>query len=119
MGWISAIGYLLFPLSESGYAGQFQDIMHLFVVTPFVVILTITSLTLISVGGLKNGTSKPLAITALFALGFMFAGVIGVGVLPLDYFGIPERFSVYSAVIFNAILGIYGFLLFDPKEKDV
>ena len=109
MNFVSAIGYSLFPLSESGYAGQFQDIMHLYAVTGLVVLLSIASLILIAVGGLKQKTNKSLAIIALVALGFMCAGAIGVNVIPLDYFGIPERFSVYSAVVFTAILGIYGF----------
>lgn len=29
MEWISAIGYRMFPLSSSGYAGAFQDVMHM------------------------------------------------------------------------------------------
>jgi len=115
MNFISAVGYSLFPLSESGYAGRFQDIMHLYVVTVLVVILSIASLILIAAGGFKNKTYKPLAIIALFALGFMFLGVIGVNILPADYFGIPERFSVYSAAVFNAVLGVYGFAFFDLK----
>ena len=37
----------------------------------------------------------------------MFIGAIGQGIVPKDYFGIVERFSVYAAVGFNAVLGIY------------
>ena len=33
MSWASGIGYTMFPLSDSGYAGTFQDIMHVYVVT--------------------------------------------------------------------------------------
>ena len=29
MEWISAVGFRMFPLSESGYAGTFQDKMHI------------------------------------------------------------------------------------------
>jgi hypothetical protein len=47
----------------------------------------------------------------------MFVGVIGVNVVPAAYFGVLERFSVYSAVIFNAVLGVYGFVLFDINEN--
>ena len=43
MEWASAVGYTLFPLSASGYAGSFQDIMHM-VVTALVVLLSITSM---------------------------------------------------------------------------
>ena len=110
MSFISAVGYALFPLSESGYAGSFQDIMHLHVVTALVVVLSIASLVLITVGGWKSKGDKALAVMALIALGFMFLGVIGVGVVPAAYFGIPERFSVYSAVLFTAVLGVWGSL---------
>lgn len=54
MNWISGIGYALFPLSESGYAGAFQDFMHVFVITSLVVVLSIASLVLIIIGGLKD-----------------------------------------------------------------
>ena len=37
MNWISNIGFSMFPLSNSGYAGNFQDMMHGFVVTPLVI----------------------------------------------------------------------------------
>lgn len=30
MEWVSAVGFGMFPLSESGYAGTFQDKMHIF-----------------------------------------------------------------------------------------
>ena len=33
MEWISAVGYRMFPLSDSGYAGAFQDVMHMAVTT--------------------------------------------------------------------------------------
>ena len=115
MNFISAIGYALFPLSESGYAGSFRDIMHLYVVTALVVILSIASLVLIAIGGFKSKVYKPLAVISLIAVGFMFLGVIGVGIVPADYFGIPERFSVYSAVVFTAVLGVWG--LFRLEEE--
>ena len=40
MEWISAVGYRMFPLSDSGYAGAFQDVMHM-VTTALVVLLSI------------------------------------------------------------------------------
>ena len=43
MQWISAIGYRMFPLSTSGYAGTFQDAMHM-ATTAVVVLLSIVSL---------------------------------------------------------------------------
>jgi len=117
MNFISAVGYALFPLSESGYAGSFRDIMHLYVVTVLVVVLGVASLVLIAVGGFKSKGNRPLAVISLISLGFMFLGVIGVSVVPADYFGIPERFSVYSAVVFTAVLGVYGYLKRGDKER--
>ena len=43
MEWISAVGYRMFPLSDSGYTGAFQDVMHM-VTTALVVLLSIVSL---------------------------------------------------------------------------
>lgn len=36
----------------------------------------------------------------------MLCGAVGTGVLPAAYFGIPERFSVFTAALFNAALGV-------------
>ncbi len=49
MNIISFFGYTFFPLSEPGYANTFQDKMHM-IVTVSVVVLTIASLVLYSVG---------------------------------------------------------------------
>lgn len=118
MNWVSAIGYALFPLSDSGYSGTFQDIMHVYVITVSVVILSIVSLTFIVIGGLKTQKKyKSLAIWAAFTLVCMFVGPIGIAIAPKSYFGIMERISVYSAVVFNAILGLYGFTFFDGIEE--
>ena len=46
MEWVSAVGYRAFPLSESGYAGAFQDVMHMIVtavVVPRVLIAPVIS----------------------------------------------------------------------------
>ena len=42
MDWVSAVGFGMFPLSDSGYAGTFQDKMHIFS-TVAVVLLSIVS----------------------------------------------------------------------------
>lgn len=113
MNWISCIGYGLFPLSSSGYAGAFQDIMHTYVVTFLVVIFSIVSLVFIIIGGFRDRQYISLSKWALCSLIFMFIGAIGVGVVPSEYFGIPERFSVLSATFFNAVLGVYLFNSFN------
>jgi hypothetical protein len=40
-------------------------------------------------------------------------GAVGSGAFPKEVFGIFERFSTYSAVVFTTILGIYGFNLIE------
>lgn len=109
MIWVSAIGYTLFPLSGQGYQGVFQDIMHVYVVTIPVVLLSIVSLILIFIGGRKSKATKVIAILGLITLLFMFFGSIGTAVAPKAYFGVFERFSVYSVVIYTAFLGLFGF----------
>ena len=47
-----------------------------------------------------------LGWSALIALIMMLCGAVGTGVLPAAYFGIPERFSVFAAALFNAALGV-------------
>ena len=132
MEWVSAIGYTLFPLSVGGNTGgSFQDIMHVYVVTTLVVLLSIVSLVLIMAGGYRKKpfrqvrltqnviriktdnyggkTSRTLAVWATIALVLMAAGAVGTGVVPKEFFGIPERFSVFAAAGFNAVLGLYLF----------
>lgn len=109
MYWVSSIGYAMFPLSDSGYAGTFQDFMHTYVVTVLVVLLSIISLVVIMVGGFRDKQFKSLAIWATATLLLMFMGAIGVGIVPKEYFGIAERFSLFAATGFNAALGIYLF----------
>jgi hypothetical membrane protein len=115
MNWVSSIGYTLFPLSGKGYQGTFQDIMHLYVVTIAVVLLSIVSLVLIFIGGRRNKETKVIAILALAALLLMFVGSIGTGLAPKEYFGVLERFSVFSVVIYTALLGLFGFTYKDPE----
>lgn len=112
MNWISYVGYSMFPLTESGYAGSFQDIMHM-VVTILVVVLSILALLLIIIGGFKKKSYLSYAVWALIAFFLMMTGAIMSGTVPKEYFGIFERFSVFSATGFNAVLGIY---LFNGKD---
>jgi hypothetical protein len=116
MNWISNIGYGLFPLSKSGFQGTFQDIMHFYVVTILVVVLSIASLLLIIIGGLKTNNTKIISIFALLALVSMFFGSIALGAFSKMYFGLWERFSVFSVVIFTCFLGLFGFLINTEKE---
>ena len=117
MNWVSSIGYTMFPLSESGNAGTFQDVMHIYVVTAPVVLLSIVSLVTIMIGGYRDKEYRSIAVWATIALSLMFAGAIGTGVVPKEYFGIAERFSVFAATGFNAILGIYLFRGFKTRNN--
>lgn len=119
MNWVSNVGYALFPLSSSGYAGTFQDVMHVYVITMLVVVLSIASLILIMVGGYRKKYYRPLATWATIALATMFIGAIGTNVVPREYFGIFERFSVFAATGFNAVLGVYLFSGFGSKPYEM
>ncbi len=115
MMWVSSVGYTLFPLSSKGFQGTFQDIMHFYVVTISVVLLSIVSLILISIGGRKNKGTKVIAILGFITLLSMFSGSIGTGVAPKEYFGVFERFSVFSVVIYTALLGLFGYTYKDSQ----
>ncbi len=109
MEWVSAVGYRAFPLSSSGYAGAFQDRMHL-VVTALVVILSIASLVTIIVAGARDKENRSYGVCAAVALTMMLVGAVGMNAVPAEYFGIVERFSVFAATGFNAALGIHLYL---------
>lgn len=115
MEWISAVGYRMFPLSDSGYAGAFQDVMHM-VVTALVVLLSIVSLTVIIIAGVKSKDCRSYGVCAAIALAMMLVGAMGMKIVPADYFGVVERFSVFAAIGFNAALGIHLFCR-KPKES--
>lgn len=109
MNWVSNIGYKMFPLADSGKEiASFQEVMHI-VVTAAVVLLSIASLVCLIIAGFRRGGIRNLGIRAAIALVMMFIGSAGTGLVPPEYFGIVERFSVFAAVGFNAVLGWYLF----------
>ena len=112
MQWISAVGYRMFPLSSSGYAGAFQDKMHI-LATVLVVLLSIASLTVIIAAGARNKACRSYGICAGIALGMMLVGALGMKIVPAAYFGVVERFSVFAATDFNAALGIQLYCMKD------
>lgn len=113
MEWVSAVGFRAFPLSTSGFAGNFQDVMHI-ITTVIVVLLSIASLTIIIIAGIKDKTCLSYCICAAVALFMMLVGALGMKIVPSDYFGVVERFSVFAATGFNAALGLH---LFSDKTK--
>ena len=108
MEWISAIGYRMFPLSDSGYAGAFQDVMHM-AVTAVVVLLSIVSLGIIIAAGVRSRECRSYGVCAAIALGLMLVGALGMKLVPAAYFGVVERCSVFAATGFNAALGLHLF----------
>lgn len=113
---VSAIGFQAFPLSDSGYAGTFQDLMHI-ITTAIVVLLSIGSLAVIIAVGIKSKSCRAYGICAAIALGMMLVGALGMKIVPAAYFGVVERFSVFAATAFNAALGIHLFCDKDFDEK--
>lgn len=105
MEWISAVGFSMFPLSDSGYAGTFQDEMHI-LSTILVVLLSIVSLVMLIIAGAKRKEYRSFGVFAGIALGMMLVGALGMNIVPKEYFGVVERFSVFAAVGYNAVLGI-------------
>ena len=104
----SAIGFV--PLSEPGYEGALQDVIHV-VATAFVVLFSIASMIFIAVGCIKSKTYKAFGIFTITVLGIMALGSIGTGIVPIEYFGIPQRVSVYSVVIYSAVLSLFTFII--------
>ena len=114
MEWVSAVGFRMFPLSDSGYAGTFQDRMHL-LATALVVLLSVASLTVILIAGLRDRDCRSYGVCAGIALAMMLVGALGMKLVPAAYFGVVERFSVFAATGFNAALGLH---LFCMKERE-
>ena len=109
MNWVSAVGYGMFPLSDGGKEiTSFQEGMHI-AVTALVVLLSIASLVVLIVAGCRKAGVRGIGAWAAVALGMMLIGSVGTGAAPPQYFGIVERFSVFAAVGFNAVLGLYLF----------
>lgn len=116
MNWVSSVGYGLFPLSEAGTGmAAFQDIMHVYVVTTAVVLMSIVSLSILIAAGIRCTDARFVGLCAGVALAMMLAGAIGQGLVPPQFFGIVERFSVFAAVGFNAVLGVQLFCGFGQR----
>lgn len=117
MQWISAIGYTLFPLSQSGYAGNVTDILHM-VVTVAVVLLTVLSMGLIATGCMRDQDHRKFGILTIIFLSIMTVGSIGTGFVPPAYFGVAQRLNVYAVVIYTSALSILTFR-FAPTSSRV
>ena len=105
MEWICNVGYTMFPWVADAPNSNPQNVCHL-IVTILVVVLSLAALIMISVSA-KYEELKSLGIWAIACLCAMLLGPIGTGFLPKAVFGIFERLSTFSAVVFNAVLGVY------------
>lgn len=116
MSWASNVGYAMFPLADSGKEiASFQETMHM-AVTAAVVPLSVVSLVCLIIAGTKKNGIRGIGLWAGVALLMMMTGAIGQGTVPPQYFGIVERFSVFAAVGFNAVCGIYLFRGFGIRQ---
>ena len=106
---VSFLGYTFFPLSDSGYAGTFQDKMHVFVT--IIVIFTIVTLISFIIGFFKTKKLKYFGIISLCTFLLLLTGSILMNILPKKYFGIAERINVYSIVIYTGILSVLMYKL--------
>jgi hypothetical protein len=119
MNWVSKIGYSMFSLDDAGKGiDSFQEVMHM-VVTALVVILSIVSLVLLIIAGCMSKEVRGIGIWASIFFVMMLMGPIGMQAFPPQYFGIGERFSIYSAIGFNAVLGLYLFNGFGNIRKEI
>ena len=110
MYWISFVGYTVFPLTGTGFQGTIQDVFHFYVVTISVVVLSIISLLMTFLGGLKSRILKLFSVIVLVIFLIILIGPIGIGIAPKEYFGLLERLSAFPIVILNGIMGLYGFI---------
>jgi hypothetical protein len=108
MNWISAVGYTAFPLTGDNTQMTFQNAMHI-AVTIAVVLFGVASLICIIIGGLHKKNNISLATWAAVALAVMCIGAVGTNAAPQEMFGVFERFSVFAATGFNAVLGVFLF----------
>lgn len=114
MMWVTTVGYSMFPYVNNEGKFYFQNIMHI-IVTVLVVLLSIVSLIVIFIGSRYDKSQRIIGILALVALGFMFIGSIGTNVFK-SAFGVFERFSTFSVVVYNTCLGVW--LLMDKFNND-
>ena len=100
------------PLAYPGYNWMAQA------VTALVVLLSIVSLAIIIAAGAKKKDCRSYGVCAGIALGMMLVGAVGMKLVPAEYFGVVERFSVFAATGFNAALGLHLFCTKPEESKE-
>ena len=66
------------------------------------ILLSIVSLAILIAAGVKDRRCRSYGVCAAAALGMMLVGAVGTKLVPAQYFGAVERFSVFAATGFNA-----------------
>jgi len=117
MAVVSFFGYTFFPLSEAGYAGNFQDKIHV-VVTVFVVAFTMIAVILFSIGFFKIKELKYLGIISLITFILLITGAILINLLPAKYFGIAERINIYSVILYTSILSVWMYKKINNEREN-
>jgi hypothetical protein len=110
---VSAIGYALFPLSSSNNISDFQNIMHI-VVTGLVVFLTVLAIAMLIISFYRLKLKIYFLLSVITFLMLML-GAILTNVVSIEYFGLVERFSVFSVVIY---LGIIAYFNYEYHNKE-
>lgn len=105
MQWLNFIGYTWFPLTEPYYPTTTQDLIHGYVVTPIIVLLTLVSFALIISSTYQKKETQGLFRFTLFSLFVMIIGALGVNLAPASLFGFFERFSIVAVMAYQAFLG--------------
>ena len=88
------------------------------VVTALVVGLSVVSLVVIVIAGIRDRGCRSYGVCAAVALGMMLGGVVGMNLVPAAYFGVVERLSVFAATGFNAALGLHLFCMAPAPEAE-
>lgn len=107
MEWVCNAGYTMFPWVAGAANSNPQNVCHL-IVTVLVVVLSLTALVLLAISARYEGM-KSLGVWAIICLCAMLLGPVGTAFMPESVFGLFERLSTFSAVVFNAVLGWYLF----------
>ena len=104
---ISAVGYALFPLASDTNINNFQNVMHI-LVTIAVVLLTISSLILLAIS-FKKINKLPYFICTVTTFAVLMIGSISIGFVPKAYFGLAERLSVFSVVLYLLVISYFNY----------
>lgn len=103
----SMFGYSLFPLTSNKTEMNLQNIMHI-VVTIIVVVTTISSSFLISVGYIKERKKLGKILFTLAVLITIFGAAVPVSLnLNMNIIGLTERMEIYTIQVFMFVISYY------------